>query len=218
MSITILEKVLEPGDVARLRAELSAGPWTDGARTAGALARPVKANRQLDSGAPAAAGLSAFVEAALRRHPAFARAAQPARLSPILFSAYENGMAYGPHTDDALAQGLRRDLSFTLFLSPPDSYEGGALEIDFGGLQPAVKLAAGDAVLYPAGTVHQVLPVMQGERLCAVGWVQSTIRRAEERAILSDLLIARDQALEAGRPEALRLTAAIGNLTRLWAD
>jgi PKHD-type hydroxylase len=219
----ILERVLELEDVARARRELDAAPWLPGKRTAGPAARGVKENLQADGEDKRIQALERFVTDALRQHPMFEIAARPRRLSRIMFSRYEPGMTYGAHTDDALMgpeeNRLRTDLAFTLFLSEPDSYEGGALSIESALGEQSIKLEAGDAILYPAGSIHGVAPVTSGARLAAVGWVQSLAPEAERRDILFELSLARARLSQAGvaREELLRLDKAISNLLRLWA-
>jgi PKHD-type hydroxylase len=219
--IILLQGVLEPTDVARVLKELAPIAWRAGAATAGPTAREVKDNLQAPGADPIVAGLERFVADALARHPMFELAARPKRLSRILFSRYTPGMAYGPHTDDAMmgadGQRMRADLSFTLFLSPPESYSGGALAIHNAAGAQAVRLEAGDAVLYSSGSIHEVEPVTSGERVAAVGWVQSVVRENDRREILFDLAAAR-QRLTGAREERLLLDKAISNLLRLWAD
>ncbi|MBL8530844.1 MAG: Fe2+-dependent dioxygenase [Hyphomonadaceae bacterium] len=219
----ILQGVLEPEDVARARRECAALPWRAGKHTAGAAARRVKDNLQADGADPRTQALEAFVSEALRRHPLFEIAARPAKISRLLFSRYAQGMTYGAHTDDALMgppnARLRSDVAFTLFLASADEYDGGALVIDSALGEQDIKLAAGDAILYPAGTIHHVAPVTRGERIAAVGWVQSAVAEAGRREILFDLSVARARLGEAGaaREELLRLDKSISNLLRLWA-
>jgi PKHD-type hydroxylase len=133
-------------------------------------------------------------------------------------------MTYGMHTDDALmGQGearVRTDLAFTIFLSDPASYEGGALTIDSTLGEQAIRLDAGDAILYAAGSIHQVAPVTEGARLAAVGWVQSVIADAGQRELLFDLSVTRTRLADANTPreDVLRLDKAISNLLRMWAQ
>jgi PKHD-type hydroxylase len=219
----ILQAVLAPEDLDRVRAEMEQLPWSSGKRTAGAAARGVKENLQADGADPRTQALERFVADALRRHPLFEIAARPARLSRLLFSRYEPGMTYGAHTDDALmGQGddkLRTDLAFTIFIADAASYEGGELVVQSALGDQAVKLDAGDAILYPAGSIHHVAPVTSGARLAAVGWLQSHIADAAQRELLFDLSIARARLAEAGaqREELLRLDKSISNLLRMWA-
>jgi PKHD-type hydroxylase len=219
----ILQQVLSPEDVATVRDKLTELKWISGKRTAGAAARGVKENLQADGGDARAQALERFVAEALRRHPLFEIAARPARLSRLLFSKYEPGMAYGAHTDDALmgsGEGkLRTDLAFTVFLSDRDAYEGGALVIESALGEQAIKLAPGDAILYECCAVHRVAPVTAGARLAAVGWVQSHVQDARAREVLFDLSLTRARLANAsvGREELLGLDKSISNLLRMWA-
>lgn len=215
-----LPGVLEPDDIARIREALAQAPWRDGRRTARAAARKVKANSQADVDNPQVAALARFVRAALERNEVFAAYARPARWSTLMFNRYRPGETYGTHMDDAVmgpeGARVRTDLSFTLFLSDPDSYEGGELTVEGIDGERAVKLPAGALMLYSTGALHRVEPVTSGERLAAVGWIQSAIRRADEREILFDLARVR-----AGLPEGearLLVEKAAGNLMRLWAE
>jgi PKHD-type hydroxylase len=218
----LLEGVLGAEDLARVRAGLDTAPWRDGKSTAGAAARAVKHNRQAAGDHPDVVALGEFVTAALRRHPLFDLAVRPRRLSRLLFSRYAGGETYGAHTDDALMGDppLRSDVAFTLFLADPHSYEGGALTVSTPLGEQAIKLAAGDAVIYPAGTVHWVAPVTAGERLAAVGWAQSFVRDGARRELLFDLSTARAEAAAAGLPREtlLKLDRTQSNLLRMWAD
>ncbi|HRK65781.1 MAG TPA: Fe2+-dependent dioxygenase [Terricaulis sp.] len=220
----VLQGVLAPEDIAQLRKDLAALNWGDGKRTAGAAARAVKNNLQADGRDARAEALERFVGDALYRHPLFEIAARPAKLSRLLFSRYEPGMTYGAHTDDALmGQGesrLRTDLAFTLFLAEPSAYDGGALTIDSALGEQAIKLEAGDAILYPAGSIHFVAPVTRGVREAAVGWIQSVVADAGRREILFDLSLTRARLGETGvqRDDLLRMDKAISNLLRMWAQ
>ncbi len=219
----ILHAVLTPEDLARVERELASLPWKPGKRTAGAAARGVKENLQADGEDPRTQALERFVADALKRHAVFEIAARPARLTRLMFSRYEPGMTYGLHTDDAImGRGeakVRTDLAFTIFLTDRCAYEGGALAVDSSLGEQEIKLEAGDAILYPAGSIHQVTPVTEGVRFAAVGWLQSLIADASQRELLFDLSIARTRLAEAGaaREELLKLDKAVSNLLRMWA-
>jgi PKHD-type hydroxylase len=217
----ILQEVLAPEDVARVRRDLDALTWSSGKRTAGGAARGVKENLQADGSDARTQALERFVEDALKRHPLWEIAARPARLSRIMFSRYEPGMTYGLHTDDALMGDtrLRTDLAFTIFLADPESYEGGALAIQSSLGEQEIKLSAGDAILYYAGTIHQVTPVTQGVRFAAVGWVQSMVADIAQREVLFDLSVTRARLANGGvaREDLLPLDKAVSNLLRMWA-
>lgn len=219
----VLERVLEPEDVSRVRAELADVSWISGKRSAGAVARAVKENLQADGAAPRVQALERFVQEALQRHSLFEVAARPERLTRLLFSRYEPGMTYGAHTDDALmgpaGARTRTDLAFTIFLSERNSYSGGALVMQSALGEQEVKLEAGDALLYPAGSIHFVAPVESGVRLAAVGWVQSLVADNAQRELLFDLSVARARLSEGGADAAplLLIDKAISNLLRMWA-
>jgi PKHD-type hydroxylase len=217
--LLVLQAVLPPAEVPVLAEAARALTFDDGRKTAGRFARAVKANGQAAPSAERDAIL-ARVGRALADHPVFRSAARPKALTPLILSRYGEGQTYGLHVDDALMQGLRTDLSFTLFLADPDSYDGGALIIEDHFEARSIKLAAGDMILYPSTTLHQVEPVTRGERLAVVGWVQSLIRDGAQREILFDL----DQSVEAcfaaeGKsPQFDRLAKTRSNLLRMWAE
>lgn len=218
----ILQEVLAAEDLERVRAGLGELTWTSGKRTAGATARGVKENLQADGADPRVQALERFVVDALRRHPMFEIAARPSRITRLLFSRYEHGMTYGPHTDDALMGGddkLRTDLAFTLFLADRASYDGGELVVESPLGEQSIGLEAGDAILYPAGSIHYVAPVTRGVRLAAVGWIESFIADAGQRELLFDLSVTRTRLSQAGAPaeDLLRLDKSISNLLRMWA-
>jgi PKHD-type hydroxylase len=219
----VLQEVLAPEDLDRVRRELGELVWSSGKRTAGAAARDVKENLQADGSDPKVQALERFVADALKRHPLFDIAARPARVTRLMFSRYEPGMTYGAHTDDALMgpgeDKLRTDLAFTIFLADRNTYEGGALVIGSPLGEQEIALDAGDAILYPAGSIHYVAPVTSGARLAAVGWVQSFIADAGQRELLFDLSVTRSRLAGAGvaREELLNLDKAISNLLRMWA-
>lgn len=224
--LTIIEDLLDPAEIKRLRNALASATWIDGAVTAGSRAASVKQNRQLAELDPLAVELGNQILRKLGAHPLFLSAALPEKIYPPKFNLYQGGEHYGTHVDAAIMRiadagvTMRTDLSATLFLSDPDDYEGGELLIEGPfGAQP-VKLAAGDLVLYPASSLHQVSPVTQGQRIASFFWVQSAVADDSARAILFDL----DQTIQAlsagGRddaPDIDRLTHIYHNLLRRWA-
>ena len=208
--------VAEVGALRELAAELEFG---DGRATAGLHARSVKANDQALPG-PMLEVILDKVGRALAGNALLRSAAQPKALSPLILSRYRAGQTYGLHVDDALMQGLRTDLSFTLFLSEPEAYEGGALIVEDRFEARAIKLPAGSLILYPATTLHRVEPVTLGERLAVVGWVQSLIRDGAQREVLFDLDLAVDAcfAAEGKTAQFDRLAKTRANLLRMWID
>jgi len=214
-----LQKVLNDGEVAALRGAAAELDFGDGRATAGRYVREIKANDQARPSSELEA-VQAKVLAALMAHPVFASAARPKAISKLIVSRYREGQTYGMHVDDALMHGIRTDLSFTLFLSDPHSYEGGALVVADTAEERAFKLSAGDAIVYPSTTLHRVEPVRAGTRLCVVGWVQSWIKSAEQREILFDLDRSIAGLFDAGGKSELfdTLCKTRSNLLRMWAD
>jgi PKHD-type hydroxylase len=218
MIVTIAD-ILSGADLEEVRNGLSAVAFIDGRETAGWAAKGVKANLQARTGRQVAR-LRDLIAARLLAHPVFALAARPKQILGPLFARYEPGHAYGVHVDDALIGGVRADMSFTVFLSPPEGYQGGELIIDTAAGEEAFKLAAGSMVLYPATTLHRVAPVQHGERLAAAGWVRSLIRDPTRRELLFDLDTARRRLFAAhGKTEEGDLLAKCAvNLMRLWCE
>ena len=220
-----LSAVLSPEALAEVREALDAVDWYDGRRTAGGRARSVKRNQQADLTSPNGAKLRQALRDAIEKHPVFRAAAQPRRMSRLMVSRTQAGGGYGLHVDNALmgsgSERLRTDLSFTLFLSPPDGYDGGELTIEAAGQQHRLKPDAGDLILYPSTSLHRVEEVTRGERLVCVGWVESLVREGDRRDVLFDLENLRAslaERLEGDAPERLVLDKVVSNLLRMWAD
>jgi PKHD-type hydroxylase len=194
--------------------------FVDGRATAGFAARIVKNNTQAAGGDRALAAIRDLVAERILANEVFRLAVRPKALTPVMFSRYRPGMNYGSHVDDAMMQGLRTDVSFTLFLSEPESYDGGELVIESAAGDDAVKLDAGAMVAYPATTLHRVNPVTRGERLAAVGWARSLVRDSAQRELLFDLDTARRQmfARDGKSVEFDLVSKSLANLTRMWAE
>src|SRR5919202_5762300 len=172
--------VLDREQVAELHADIDTLAFVDGRATAGWAARLVKNNEQAEAGAQLDA-LRKQIASHILDNELFQIAVRPKALTPLLISRYGQGKQYGTHVDDALMQGMRTDVSFTLFLSEPDSYEGGELVIESNAGKQPFKLPAGSMIVYPSTTLHRVAPVERGLRLAAVGWARSFVRSAEQR-------------------------------------
>ena len=217
--ILAIADVLSAADVAEVRAGLATATFLDGKATAGWSAKLVKANLQA-AGGPDLERVRALVETRLTEHAVFALATRPKTILGPLFSRYEPGHAYGAHVDDALMGGVRTDVSFTLFLSEPESCDGGELIIDSASGEDAFKLAPGSVVTYPATTLHRVAPVTRGQRLAAVGWVRSFIRDAARRELLFELETARRRLFEreGKTADADLLAKCVANLLRMWCE
>lgn len=215
-----LESVCSDAEVRTLRELIQRGDnFQDGKATAGRAARQVKSNEQLASGAEIDT-VRRIVGKALHGHQLYTAFAQPKAITRMLVSRYTQGMEYGTHVDDALMGGRRTDLSFTLFLTPPQDYEGGELIIEDMGGENAVKLDAGNAVIYPTGALHRVAPVISGQRLAVVGWIRSLVRRADQREILFDLDVTSRAIFERDgkTPVYDTLAKTRSNLLRMWAE
>ncbi len=213
--------LLTSEELAQITQALSKAEFIDGKLTAGWHAKKVKNNEQLQG--ESAQDLRNIVEKALLRHPLFQAGARPRQVHSILFSRYQSGMSYGRHTDNAFMGGNqlnRADLSFTLFLNRPEDYEGGALITEGADHEQGYKLAANTAFIYPSSTLHRVEEVTSGQRLVAVGWVQSLIKDPAEREILFDLDTARRSLFsKSGKGDEFDLISkSLANLLRKWAD
>ena len=217
MLITIAE-ILPRSELDEILDALSRIRFEDGRSSAGAAARLVKDNTQAADGITLKL-LRERVSRALLAHPVFDLAVRPRALSPLLFSRYAGGQTYGSHVDNPLMDGLRTDVSFTLFLSDPGSYEGGELVLESHAGEDPIKLPAGHLVAYPSTSLHRVSAVTRGERLACVGWAQSWIRDAGRRELLFDLETAKQAMLtQHGKTTEFDLVAkASANLFRMWA-
>lgn len=216
--------VLTAETLAQVKSLIARGTWVDGAHTAGHLSAKVKANEQIDGDDPAGLKAAAIILDALAINPLFAASALAAKISPPLFNRYQVGAAYGNHVDGAIlplgSQKMRTDLSATLFLSDPQDYDGGELEIADSSGSVSIKLAAGDMILYASGDIHEVRPVTSGTRIASVFWVQSLVRSASERAMLFDVHKAIQSVPQSDdwHDHRLSLTALYHDLLRKWAD
>jgi PKHD-type hydroxylase len=225
-----IPQVLDAGTLRQALELLAGAAWVDGRSTAGPQAAQAKRNQQLDPATPVAQALRALVLQALDGHALFFSAALPKRVLPPQFNRYSGDTNhYGDHVDQAIRYGgqggepgqrVRTDLSCTLFLSDPADYDGGELVIEHGFGQQRVKLAAGDLVLYPGTSVHRVEQVTRGARLAAFFWIESMVRRDDQRQLLFDMDMAlmRLRGTHGESPETVRLTGTYHNLLRMWAD
>jgi PKHD-type hydroxylase len=218
---------LSKAQVGEVRALIDAAPWIDGNATSGPQAALAKKNRQLAEDSPAAKGAGEIVLETLGRNGLFMAAALPARVWPPLFNRYGAGEAFATHVDNAVrlkrggAERIRADLSATLFLSEPDAYEGGELTVEDTYGAHAVKLAAGDLILYPSSSLHHVTAVTSGERVASFFWIQSMVRDESRRRLLfeMDLAIQRlARELGQGHEAVVALTGGYHNLLRMWAE
>jgi len=221
-----IPNVLTPEQLRHIRHELDRADWTDGRQTVGAQGAQVKRNLQLPESSPVREALGQLILDALSRHPLYHAAALPLRTLAPRFNRYEGGGHYGFHVDGAVMAlpgggQLRSDISCTLFLAEPDDYDGGELIISDTYGEHEVKLPAGDLVLYPSSSLHEVRPVTRGARLAAFFWIQSLVRDDGRRRMLFDLDVA-IQTLTANpgsdRAALLSLTGLYHNLLRQWSE
>lgn len=216
--------VLTPDEVARVRGLIDGAPWIDGNATSGHQSALAKQNTQLPEDSEAARDAGAIVLDALSRSPLLIAAALPAKIFPPLFSRYGAGDVFGTHIDNAIRlRGplrVRSDLSATLFLADPDSYDGGELTIEGHLGVQSIKLPAGHMVLYPASSLHRVEPITRGERVASFFWIQSMVRDSDARQILFDLdrAVQSVSAVQGHHDRAvIELTSVYHNLLRRWA-
>ena len=220
-----VEMVLNADQVARARETLGGQTWVDGRVTAGEQSALAKRNLQVPEDAPAARELGEMILTALGRNSSFVSAALPLRVFPPLFNRYDEGMAFDTHVDNTIRFAgpvrFRTDVSATLFLTDPDDYDGGELIVEDAYGEHAIKLPAGDMILYPATSLHRVAPITRGSRWAAFFWAQSMVRADAQRSLLYDL----DNAIQAmtvkvgqGDPGVVSLTGTYNNLLRMWAD
>ncbi|ODT57451.1 MAG: Fe2+-dependent dioxygenase, partial [Phenylobacterium sp. SCN 69-14] len=205
-----IPQVLTKDQVATLRALIDAAAWIDGNATSGAQSALAKRNEQLPEDSPAAKAAGEAILDALSANPLFVTAALPQTVFPPLFNRYGGGQTFGVHIDNSIRQSrdgtvrIRSDLSATLFLTEPEDYDGGELLVEDTYGVHEVKLPAGDMILYPASSLHQVTPVTRGARTSSFFWIQSLIRDDAKRALLFQMDIAIQQLagkVGAGAPE-----------------
>ena len=223
--LLVINAIDDAGHLAPLAERIALLEWRDGRETAGAVAREVKRNLQAAMDSTAGRRLADELLPLIADNSVLKAAAQPRRFSPLIISKTADGGHYGPHVDNALmgkgAHRVRTDLSFTLFLTPPDQYEGGELVVHTAGMTQEVKGEAGHLVLYPSGSIHEVRPVTRGERIVCIGWIESMIADSTRREMLFDLENLRSalrRQLPSQSAELLTLDKTIANLLRMWAQ
>jgi PKHD-type hydroxylase len=221
-----IPKVLTPEQVARCRDVMVKAEWVDGNITSGHQSRKVKFNLQLPEDSAVARELGEMVHTALYKSPLFMSAVLPKQVFPPLFNRYDAGMTFGSHVDNAIRSHaksgirIRTDVSATLFISEPEDYDGGELTVEDTYGSHAVKLPAGDLIIYPAASLHNVTPITRGSRIASFFWIQSLIRDVSHRVLLFDLDLSIIQLTRdhPDHPSLVTLTALYHNLLRQWAE
>ncbi|SFL40176.1 Fe2+-dependent dioxygenase [Shimia aestuarii] len=210
----VLSDLLTPSAAEVLSAAAAQLPFEDGARTAGSVARAVKDNEQA-ANVPETRAVTEKIQATLLSHPGFQAVAYPRQFARLIVSRTSGGGQYGDHVDNALIAGQRADVSFTLFLSDPDTYDGGELVIGDRIEDRQFKLDRGEAIVYPSNTLHRVNPVTRGARIVVIGWVTSWVRDPAQREILFDLWRAINTTDDPAQQQLLSKSRS--NLIRMWA-
>lgn len=218
-----ISSIVGPAQLQEIKSLLDNAPFVDGKLSAGMAASRIKNNQEVDQKSEIFNQLNELVMSNLMRHPKFKSYVLPHRISSPFYARYTQGMAYGDHIDDPVMGSpnhFRTDLSFTVFLNEPDEYEGGELIIHTPFVEQAVKLSAGQVVIYPSGTLHRVAEITAGERRVMVAWVQSLIRDTGKRDILFELNQVREKLLrkKPDDPDTKKLDHVYTNLVRLWAE
>ncbi|HSQ07729.1 MAG TPA: Fe2+-dependent dioxygenase [Chromatiaceae bacterium] len=217
-------KLLNPAQLEKIHEVLAGAQFVDGRLTAGFAAARVKHNLEMQQDPERIKLIIRILMASLAHNERFRFGALPHRVADPIVARYEPGMTYGDHVDDPImgtsGPRFRTDVSMTIFLNPPEAYEGGELTIrtPFGDRQ--VKLPAGDAVIYPSSSLHKVAEVRAGERLVALTWIQSYVRDAARRELLYELNLAREGLLKEapGSETTGYVDRSYANLLRMWAD
>lgn len=220
-----IPRVLTPEQVARCRDVMTKAAWVDGNVTAGHQSSQVKFNLQLPEESAEARELGDMVLKALGRNPLFMSAVLPKQVFPPLFNRYDAGMTFGSHVDNAIREHhsgirIRTDISSTLFISEPEEYDGGELIVEDTYGTHAVKLPAGDMIVYPGTSLHNVTPITRGSRIASFFWTQSLIRNDTQRSILFDLDMS-IMGLSKDHPDhasVVQLTSIYHNLLRQWSE
>ena len=215
-----IENLLTALEAARLTALSREIRFVDG--RASNPANTTKDNLQADYADPKYAESVQIVSAALARSREFVEFAMPTHVAPPLLSRYEPGMRYGGHADSALIQlgnsSIRSDLSCTVFISDPRSYEGGELSIEIGSVAIPFKGSPGEAIVYPSTTLHEVMPVRSGQRLVSITFIESHIADEHRRTQVYELNeIAALEGLSMKWESRVRLDVVRQNLIRMWS-
>ena len=221
--LTHIKGILDQEQLAVAHRLIAAGQYADGSTSAGLAARRVKHNEELALNTTQQSDLNNLVMGSLVKNPVYRSAVMPLKIAAPYYAHYTEGMSYGEHVDDPImgvGDSYRTDVSITVFLNEPDEYEGGELTISSQYGEVSNKLPAGDAILYPSGSLHQIKPISKGTRLVAVTWAQSMIRDTGQRELLYNLSQARDELIknDPESPVTQKVSTSYINLVRMWAE
>lgn len=216
--------LLNPAQIEKIHQVLAGAAFVDGRLSAGYAAARVKNNLEMEAEPERMQLLVRILMSSLGHNETFRFGALPHRVADPIFARYQPGMTYGDHVDDPIMGSsgprFRTDVSMTVFLNPPESYDGGELRVRTSFGETKVKLPAGDAVVYPSSSLHRVEPVTRGERLVALTWIQSYVRDPARRELLYELNLAREDLLKTqpGTDTTGHVDRSYANLLRMWAD
>ena len=216
--------VFDTDKLENIRDMLSKTGFTDGKKTAGAMAQRVKNNEEMQATQQQTEYLDHLIMGTLANNVIFRDAVLPHQVAQPVFARYTPGMFYGDHIDDPVMGGagahFRTDVAVTVFLNPPDQYDGGELVINTAFGEQKVKLNAGDVVTYPASSIHRVNEVTRGERQVAVIWIQSMVRDPGKRELLYELSQARNELMKenSDSPTTKQVDHTYVNLIRMWSE
>ena len=222
--LLIIPGLLEQAQLEKIHQILTEATFVDGKLTAGFAAARVKDNLEMQADPAHMKLLIRILMASLGHNETFRSGALPHRVADPIVARYEPGMTYGDHVDDPIMGStpprFRTDVSMTIFLNPPETYDGGELTVRTSFGEKRVKLPAGDAVIYPSSSLHQVAPVIRGERLVALTWIQSYVRDPARRELLYELNLAREKLLKEAQGEETTayVDKSYANLLRMWAE
>ncbi len=215
--------ILNQAQLDKVHQVLEKAEFQDGRLTAGWYAARVKRNLEMKQDPQHMQTLVRIVMSALGHHNTFKSAALPFRIADPIFARYQPDMTYGDHVDDPImgsGQRFRTDVSMTIFLHPPETYDGGELVVRTSFGKRKVKLNAGDAVIYPSSSLHHVAPVTRGERLVCLAWIQSYVKDAHQRELLYELNLAREKLMKEQADSEITgyVDKSYANLVRMWSE
>ena len=218
----LIHQLLNPEELKSLTRSLGDFdlPWEDGKKTAGNHASLVKNNLQLDKGSDISKKLSILITKKILKDDLIKSFSLPKNIHGTMFTKSQKGMKYGRHIDNAYMSSGRADLSFTIFLSEQNEYEGGELLIENLNCENKFKLNSREVIIYPSIYLHSVQEIISGERLAFVGWIESYVKSIEEREYLFDLDAgAKSLLAKHGRSDELDLIfKSYSNLLRVLGD
>jgi len=221
--LLVIPNILSKQELEHVRTALDNAPFIDGKLSAGSAAQRVKNNEEVDVRSQDVQQLNNLVMSRLVENPIYRAAALPMKVAAPYYARYSKGMSYGDHVDDPIMHAdtpYRSDISISVFLNDKSEYEGGELVINTQYGEHAVKLSAGDAVMYPSSSVHHINEVTSGTRLVAVTWLQSLVREPAKRELLYDMYQVKEQLLQSAPDDenTKRLDRSYVNLIRMWGD